>query len=72
MMQVKNFKKTITLFTLKNMFQHKLLSSSVIKYKAMKVEFIISRKCYNVINSNNRNYKAKRESVRIRDNFRLP
>ena len=35
--QVKNFKKTATLFSLKDMFQPKLLSSSVIQYKAIEV-----------------------------------
>ena len=34
--QVKNFKKTTALFSLKNIFQ---------QYKAMKVDIIISRKC---------------------------
>ena len=41
-MQMKNFKRTTTFFSLKIMFQQKLqnLSSSVIQYKAMEVEFI--------------------------------
>ena len=34
-MQVKKFNKTATLFSLKNMFQQKLLPSSVMQYKAM-------------------------------------
>ena len=41
--QVKNFKKTTTLFGLKNKFRQKRLSSSVIQYKAKEVEFIMSR-----------------------------
>ena len=32
-------------FSVQKTFQQKLLSSSVIQYKAMEVEFIISRKC---------------------------
>ena len=43
--QVKNFKKTTTLFSLKDIFQPKLLSSSVIQYKAIEIEFITGRKC---------------------------
>ena len=45
---LKFFNHTITittLFSLKNMSRQKLLSSSVIQYKAMEVEFIRSRKC---------------------------
>ena len=38
---MKNFTKITTLFSLKIMFQQKLLSSSVIQYVAMEVEFII-------------------------------
>ena len=45
-LQMKNFKKTTTFFSLKIMFQQKLQSvaSSVIQYKAIEVEFIYKLK----------------------------
>ena len=59
-----NFTKTTLpkLFSLENSFQQKLLSSSVIQYKAMDVEFIIVENAkLNVINSNNR----MKQSVKV-------